>query len=127
SYVGYTYSLLLTDLAARLGLELWLDPAFDPDRPLDMTHYPLTGRDMLAVSCTFMEAACAVQGARLMVAPLSDAGALAEAELLRLPEAEALITNADALPAQWRQALNQAMDFSQFHGNTFVEFLRHLE
>lgn len=127
SYVGYTYGLLLTDLAARLGLELWLDPAFDPDRPIDMTHYPLTGRDMLAVSCTFMEAACAVQDARLMVAPLSDAGALAEAELLRLPEAEALITNADALPAQWRQALNQAMDFSQFHGNTFVEFLRHLE
>lgn len=129
SYLAVSHRQLLVDLAARLGLELWVAPSYVAavDREINLTNYPLSGRDMLAVSCFLLRASCGLDGQRLVVAALADTVALAGTDALQLPLLPSLMADSDALPSPWLDDLQRTLDFGLNEDETFNGFLAFIE
>ncbi len=127
SYVEVSRHVLLSDLTARLGLELRVHPLVDTVTTISMSDYPLNGRDMLAVSCFFMELSCAIEDATLVVANPDDFAEFTRQQPLRLPPVESFISNADKLPPTLTGDLHRSIDFAAMDFSTFGGFLEAVE
>jgi serine/threonine protein kinase/sugar lactone lactonase YvrE len=127
SYVEVPRHVLLSDLSARLGLELRIHPLVDTVSNISMSDYPLSGRNMLAVSCFFMELSCAIEDATLVVANPDDFAEFTAQQAMRLPAIESFIGNADKLPSALTRALHRTIDFASLDFSTFGGFLEVVE